>query len=332
MYQSKLKNIRAIFSGFLPYILLITIITGCNTSTSKSEKPETLTTKTESNNGSQLKIVTTFLPMYWFTKAITRDTAQVEILVNPGTEIHEYQATPSNLQIISQADVLVKNGLGLEEFLEDTVKNSQNSKLKEINASAGIKPLQDISPRLEPVKSTDKKDSEHDHKSGNPHVWLDPVLVKQQIINIRDGLIKADSKNKDIYNANAAKYIQQLEELDQQFKQQLSKYPNCSFITFHDAYPYLAKRYKLNQVAIVKIPEDSLSPGEVQKTVETVKQFQVKTLLGEPGVDNKLLQSLAQDLKLTVYSLDSLESGSMQPDYYFTAMRKNLQTLENACR
>ncbi len=331
MCQPKLKKSRAIFSVFLPYILS-TIITACNTSTSKPENTEILTTKTEFNNSSQLKIVTTFLPIYWFTKAVTGDTAQVEILVNPGTEIHEYQATPSNLQTISQADVLVKNGLGLEEFLENTVKNSQNAKLKEINASKGIKPLQDISPILEIEKSTDTKHPEHEHKSGNPHVWLDPVLVKQQIVNIRDNLILVDGKNKDIYTTNAAKYIQQLKALDQEFKQELSKYPNCSFITFHDAYPYLAKRYNLKQLAVVKIPEDSLAPKEVQKTVEMVKKFQVKTLLGEPGVDNKLLESLAKDLKLKLYTLDSLESGEMQPEYYFTAMKKNLQTLANACR
>jgi zinc/manganese transport system substrate-binding protein len=94
----------------------------------------------------------------------------------------------------------------------------------------------------------------------------------------------------------------------------------------------LAKRYQLKQVAVVEIPEDQLSPTDVQKAVAAVKQYKVKALFGEPGVDNKLLQSLSKDLNLTLRPLDSLETGSTDPQYYFTAMKTNLQTLESACR
>jgi zinc/manganese transport system substrate-binding protein len=268
--------------------------------------------------------------MYWFTKAVVGNGAKVDILVPPGTEVHEYQATPANVQAIATANVLVKNGLGLEEFLEDTVKNAGNSQLKEINASQGIKPLEAISPVVETTENAGKEG--HEHEAGNPHVWLDPVLAKQQVANIRDGLIAADAKNKATYQANAAAYIQQLETLNKEFKQRLQKYPNCTFVTFHDAYPYLAQRYQLKQVAVVEIPEDQLTPQDVQKAVAAVKQYKVKALFGEPGVDNKLLKSLSQDLNLTLRPLDSLETGSTDPRHYFAAMKANLQTLESACQ
>ena len=127
-------------------------------------------------------------------------------------------------------------------------------------------------------------------------------------------------------------YIQQLEALDKEFKQQLQKYPNCTFVTFHDAYPYLAKRYQIKQVAVVKIPEEQLSPQDVQRAMAAVKQYKVKALFGEPGVDNKLLKSLSQDLNLTLRPLDSLEAGSTNPQHYFKAMKANLQTLSAACQ
>lgn len=300
-------------------LLLLSSTTGCNASNSspKTQAQEAAQTK-------QLKVVTTFLPMYWFTKAVAGDRAEVEILVPPGTEVHEYQAKPANIQAIATADVLVKNGLGLEEFLADTVKNAGNSRLTQIDASKGIQALEAISPVVNTA-------SHHEHQAGNPHVWLDPVLAKQQVANIRDGLVAADPNNKATYQANAAAYIQQLETLDKEFKQQL-QYPNCTFVTFHDAYPYLAKRYQLRQVAVVEIPEDQLSPQDVQLAVAAVKQYKVKALFGEPGVDNKLLKSLSQDLNLTLHPLDSLETGSTDPQYYFTAMKANLQTLETACR
>lgn len=126
--------------------------------------------------------------MYWFTKAVVGE--EVEILIPPGTE-HDYQATPANVSAIATANVLAKNGINFEQFLEGTIKSAQNSQLKEIDDSANIKSL-----------------------AGNPHVWLDPVLAKQQIANIRDGIIAANPENKAIYQANAKTYIQQLEKLD----------------------------------------------------------------------------------------------------------------------
>ncbi|AFY45607.1 metal ABC transporter substrate-binding protein [Nostoc sp. PCC 7107] len=321
--------------GILSLIYLLTLlvsVSGCNQAntnpnTSVENSPQT---QEASSPSAKTKVVTTFLPMYLLTKAVAGDAADVEILVPPGTEVHEYQATPDNVKAIATANILVKNGLGLEEFLESTVKNAQNPQLVEIDASKGIKPLNEISP----VETTTaaEKDHDHEHADGNPHVWLDPVLAKQQVMNILYGLIAADAKNKATYTANATAYIQELDKLNSEFQQALQKRPNCTFITFHDAYPYLAQRYNLKQVAVVEIPEDQLSPTDVQKVVNTVKKYKVKALFSEPGIDNKLLKTLSQDLKLDLQTLDSLEKGEKDPQYYFKAMRLNLQTLETACQ
>ncbi|MEA5565423.1 metal ABC transporter substrate-binding protein [Anabaena sp. UHCC 0399] len=317
-------------------LLMLSVTFGCNSSnniekTSAQQSPKTQ--EAASNPVAQppnIKVVATFLPTYLFTKAVAGDAAEVDILVSPGTEVHDYQATPDNVKAIATADVLVKNGLGLEEFLENTIKNAQNSQLKQIDASAGIKPLNEISPVVKATKG--EKDHDHDHAEGNPHVWLDPVLVKQQVTNIRDGLIAADPANKATYEANASAYIQELENLNTEFQQTLQKTPNCTFVTFHDAYPYLAQRYNLKQVAVVQIPEDQLSPVDIQNTIKAVKKYNVKALFSEPGVDNKLLTSLSQDLKLTLGSLNPLESGEKDPQYYFQAMKANLETIETACK
>lgn len=313
---------------FLVALLLLTVAGCSQANTNQATNPEqsAKVQQAASLQTGKTKVVTTFLPMYIFTKAVTGDAADVEILVPPGTEVHEYQATPNNVKAIATANVLVKNGLGLEQFLENTVKNAQNPKLAQINASINIKPLNEISP----VEKTAKE--EHEHAEGNPHIWLDPVLAKQQVINIRDGLIAADPANKATYEANSANYIKQLETLNNQFEQTLQKTPNCTFVTFHDAYPYLAQRYKLKQLAVVEIPEDQLAPADVQNAVKAVKKYKVKALFSEPGVDNKLLSSLSKDLNLTLRPLDSLETGKTDAQYYFQAMKANLQTLEKACK
>lgn len=295
----------------------------------------------------KLKVVTTFLPIYLFTKAVAGEAAQVEILIPPGTEVHEYQSTPTAVQTIAQADLVVKNGLGIEEFLDNTLKSAENQSLKVIDASQGIAVLGETSSVVHPTGQVGddhnhgsepeqgdspkgKQDTGHHHAEGNPHVWLDPVLAQQQVKTIRDGLIAADPSNRATYQANAAAYLEKLVELDRQFTQRLQPYRDRKFVTFHDAFPYLANRYQLRQVAVVQIPDDQLAPQDLQKVMKTVEQFNVKAIFSEPGVDNRLVTNLSQDLQLTVYPLDSLEAGQLDPQYYFTVMQGNLKKLETA--
>ncbi len=347
MYWTHNSRKRSFFS--IIAFLMVSLSTGCNSSnteraTTSEQLPQAQeAASTPSPQSNKIKVVSTFLPIYWFTKAVAGDAADVKILVPPGTEVHDYQATPDNVKEIATANVLVKNGLGLEGFLDGTIKNAQNSKLIQVDAAKRIQALDEISPVVKTHSAQEEHDKaekagaktaehDHDHPEGNPHVWLDPVLAKQQVENIRDGLIAADSANKATYEANAAAYIKQLNGLNSEFQQTLQKTPNCTFVTFHDAYPYLAKRYNLKQVAVVEIPEDQLSPTDVQNAVKAVKQYKVKALFGEPGSDNKLLTSLSKDLNLTLRPLDSLETGETDPQYYFKGMRANLETLKTACQ
>ncbi|MGK7904354.1 MAG: zinc ABC transporter substrate-binding protein [Hormoscilla sp.] len=292
------------------------------------------------------KIVATFLPIYMFTRAVAGEEARVEILIPPGVEVHDYQATPGNVRTVAQADVLVMNGLGMEEFLEGLVENAGNRRLKEVDASTGIEALKD-----DDDHDDDHDDHHHDdhhddhhghhddhhddhhhghvHAEGNPHVWLDPVLAQQQVTNIRDGLIAADPINAQTYRDNAKAYIRQLQKLDRQFDR--AELRGCTFITFHDAYPYLAKRYGLQQIAIVELPEDNLTPRDLQRVIAAAQEFQVKALLSE-SLDDRRLQQIAKHLGVPVKILDPIESGPADPQHYFRAMEQNLQTLETVCR
>lgn len=314
--------------GILNLIALLTlsVVFGCNQSNTVTRDEQTTQVQPE-----KTKVVATILPTYLFTKAVTGEAADVSIIVPTTTDVHDYQSTPDDVRAISQAAILVKNGLGLEEFLENTIKNAENPNLVKIDASQGIATLDAISPV---DKTVTGHTHSHDHGVGNPHVWLDPLLVKQQVVNIRDGLIAADPANQATYEANAAAYLQKLDKLHQEFEQTLQQTPNCTFITFHDAFPYLAQRYNLKQVAVVQIPEDQLSPADVKRAVQAVQKYNAQAVFSEPGVDNKLLTSLAQDLNVTVRKLDSLETtgGDTNPQYYFQAMKNNLQNLQAGCQ
>ena len=300
------------------------------------------TTATAQNNSSP-KIVSTFLPIHLFTQAVVGDTGEVEVLISPGAEVHDYQATPEDAKLLSEADVLVENGLGIEEFLSSLVANAGNSNLQQITASEGIEVIEGGHEEdghddhgHEEHGHDDHGHEEHGHghhhAEGDPHVWLDPVLAQQQVANIRDGLIALNPSNSASYSANADAYIQQLQELDSEFQQRLAPVAGCNFITFHDAFAYLAQRYGLQQEAIVEIPEDSITPQDIVRVQQKANQYQVKALLTEPGIEDKRIQQISSDLNLSLEAIDPLESGDTDPQYYFQAMRGNLEALERACQ
>ena len=281
-------------------------------------------TITTAQNNSSPKVVTTFLPIHLFTQAVVGDTGEVDILISPGRSVHDYQATPDDAKLLSEADVLAENGLGIEEFLESLVANAGNSNLQQIDSSEGIEVIEG--------EHDEGEEHGHHHEEGDPHVWLDPVLAQQQVATIRDGLIAIDPNNADSYRSNADTYIQQLQQLDREFQQRLAPLAGCNFITFHDAFAYLAQRYGLKQEAIVEIPEDSITPQDIQRVQQTAEQYQVKALLTEPRIEDKRIQQISSDLDLPLEAIDPLESGETDPQYYFQAMQGNLEALERACQ
>lgn len=294
--------------------LIVTLVSGCVASTEQEDNSP--------------KIVATFLPIYMFTKAVTGENTEVEILIPPGTSAHEYQAKPADARAIAEADVLVKNGLGFEEFLDKLIAAAGNSQLIQIDSSKGIATIKEEEEKHE----GEDEGHHHHHEGGNPHVWLDPVLAQQQVINIKNGLIDADSNNAEKYTANAAVYIQKLQELDREFKTRLTPVRGCKFIAFHDAYPYLAKRYDLQQIAVVELPEDNIAPRDLQRIINTAKEFQVKGFLSERGTNDSRIAQISEDLGLPVKILDPIETGSLDPEYYLTVMRENLRALEEICK
>lgn len=152
---------------------------------------------------------------------------------------HDFQAKPEDAQKLVKADVLIENGLGVEVFLDELVKNADNSNMKIIDSSKGV---QTISTEAIQGKAGVKLDKAG-HEEVNPHIWLDPKRAIHQVENIRDGLIAADPSGKEIYTANGAAYMQRLRELDTETTKMLQPFAGKTFVAFHDFAPYFAQSY-----------------------------------------------------------------------------------------
>jgi zinc/manganese transport system substrate-binding protein len=280
----------------------------------------------------ELQVVTTFLPITQFTKAVAGDRAEVMQLLPANIGTHDYQAKPEDAQKLAQADVLVQNGLEMEEFLDDLVKNASNANLKIIDSSQGVQVIatEEIATHNH---DHDHGDKEHKHGANNPHIWLDPKRAIQQVENIRDGLIAADPDGKEIYTANAAGYIQKLRELDAETTKLLQPYAGKTFVAFHDFAPYFAQSYNLKANFLVDVPEENPSPQDVKRVTEEVKESQLKAILTEPQAGENAFASLAKDLNVKISTFNPIETGgpeAVDPNYYLQIMRENAQSLVNA--
>ena len=271
-----------------------------------------------------LQVVSTVLPITEFAKAVAGSCAKVQPLIPANVGPHDFQATPNDLVLIHQADVLVKNGLGLETFLDKLIANAENPTLKVIDSSQGVATLRN--PDAEHGQG-------HDHGSVNPHIWLDPALAEQQVNNIRDGLISARPSCRQEFTANAAAFTAQLRSLDAELAAQLKPYAGKTFVVFHDFHPYFAKRYGLKGTFVVDVPNQNPTPLDLKRVASTAQKSQLKALLTEPQEGGGPFEALAKDLGVKVGEFDSIETGperAQQPSDYFVVMRRNTNALVNA--
>ncbi len=278
------------------------------------------------------KVVTTFLPITLFTRAVAGDCATVTALIPPNLGPHDFQAKPGDLTALRQAGVLVKNGLEMEGFLGKLVAAAENPQLVVIDSSRGVATLE--SAEHGDGHGHDGDDHGHDHGAVNPHIWLDPLRAVQQVATIRDGLIQADPSCADGYRRNAAAFTAQLKQLNSEIASQLEPYRGKTFVAFHDFAPYFAQRYGLKADYLVDVPELNPAPADLQRVAAEVKSSQLKALLSEPQEGNRSFNTLAKDLGVKVVVFDPMETASEEasrdPATYVSVMRRNVADLRQA--
>ena len=184
----------------------------------------------------------------------------------------------------------------------------------------------------------DEHEDEHGHHHDfefDPHIWLDPILVKQQVNNIRDGLIEADPQNKEQYEQNAMTYNAKLDALDMNIKSSLSSCSKDTFVPFHNAFTYLAERYGLHVMSLSGLaPDAEASAAEIAEFVDFVRDNDVKVIFSEELVDPRLAEVIADEAGAEVVLFSPLEALAQdevgQNITYIDKMEQNLEALKVA--
>lgn len=294
---------KKIFSLLASFILLAS---ACTTEVAQNDKVEQAI--------KPLKIVTTIAPLYSLTANLLEGIYGVELtnIVPLNTSIHSYALTLETAKKISEADVIIINGLELEEFIEDTL---HDSKALIVDTSVGVEL---------------KKFEEDGHGEYDPHIWLSPVNAKIQAKNIAAALEKVNEANAARYKTNLIILEKQLDNLNQEVKDEIAKLEVKPYIVFHDAYHYFEDNFGIHAVAFLEEFAGKEPTAEyLAEVIDIIEDNKVKVIFTEPQFSPKLVQTLSNDYDLSVGELDPL-GQSISKDSYFELIRANLESLQKA--
>jgi len=257
----------------------------------------------------ELKIVTSFYPMYIMAKNVAGNIPDVTVqnLTPPTTGcLHDYSLSPNDMKKLVDADIFIGNGAGMETFLDKIF--AQYPHIKLIQLSDGIPFIQD-----------------------NPHVWVSISNTIIQVQNLKKALIMIDPKHKKNYSDNADSYIAKLEVLKQKMHRELAPYKGSAIITFHEAFPYFAREFNLKIAAVIeREPGSEPNAKDLANTIKLIKKYHIKALFSEPQYPALSAQTIAKETGLTVYMLDPAVTGADDYDMYLRIMEKNLRVLVKA--
>ena len=280
----------------------------------------------------RVRVLTTILPLYSFACGVAGHSATVQPLLPPGVGPHDFQFSPGDLRKLSQADLLIEAGLGLDSWLTKPLEQMKSSGPKVIIASAGMD-RQLIRGATGIHSGTGGEPRGAENSSVNPHFWLDPILAMRAVSNIAAALIAADSAHAVEYRANAAVYQASLLALDREMESGLAPLKERGFVTYHDAFPYLARRYHLNLIGVVEqTPDVEPSLHYLKQLVDAMRRQKARVIFTEPQFSPKLARQIAQDLGISVAELDPLETGPTRAGAYQEGMRRNLRILKDTLK
>jgi zinc transport system substrate-binding protein len=251
-------------------------------------------------------VVASFYPIAFAAQTIGGPDLQVRNLTPPGVEPHDVELTPGDAGDVERAGHLLYLGGGFQPAVERAAARRGG-------------PSHDLLEGL-PLEPGDEPGV------SDPHVWLDPSLYERIALQIGDILERSD---------NAERFAARARALDAEFDRGLASCKRRTFVTSHDAFGYLARRYDLRQLGITGVdPEGEPSPQAIRRLIHLVERERIDTIFFESLVSPALARTVARATGARTAVLDPLEGLSAEAeragDDYFTVMRRNLQALREA--
>ena len=240
------------------------------------------------SGGRTLKVVATTTQVQDFTRVIGGDRIKLTGILKPNVDPHDYEPSPADLDAIAKADILVKNGVGIEKWLDDTVK-SAGFHGTTVDTSKGVRIREGSDAREEPA--------------GDPHIWQNPRNAKLMVANIEQSLASADAADAAYFKGNLDAYDAKLDALDSEVARQIDSLASKQLVTNHDAFGYYVDRYHLDFVGSIIPSFDTsaeLSAKDVADIVAKIKATGVKAVFSESSLPPKTAETIANEAHVKV--------------------------------
>ncbi len=284
--------------SLLTSIGLLSACGSSDTSSSADEKPV---------------VMTTFTILEDMTKQVAGDLVDVHSLTSPGTEIHGYEPTPSDVATASKANLILSNGLGLEHWVDKVL---EHSKAKRAEVTEGISPIN--------IEGT---------QTPNPHAWMSPTNAVKYVDNIEKALVDLRPEHKDEIHQNADRYRDELRKVDHELHQGLEKLPQQSrtLVSCEGAFSYLTKDAHMKEGYIWPVnTEEEATPQQVAKAVKFVRENKVPAVFCESTVNTGGKEQIMRETGAkdggTLY-VDSLSDASGPVPTYLDLLRHDVSTI-----
>ena len=246
-------------------------------------------TSVDRSADTKLFIATTVAPLTSITSAVVGDLATVTGIVPEGTNSHTFEPPPSAAEVLSEADIVVLNGLQLEEPTKELAEANRKdgSELVELGTET-------IS---EDEYKYDFSFPEEEGKP-NPHLWTNPPMVKRYAEIIRDTVIERDPTNAEAYRANTDRYLEAVDELDAAMRASFATIPadQRKLLTYHDAYAYFAEDYGWEVIGAIQVSDfEDPTPKEVADLIDQVRDQGVQAIFGSEVFPSPVLEQIGNE-------------------------------------
>jgi zinc/manganese transport system substrate-binding protein len=275
----------------------------------------------------ELKVVSTFSIISDFAREVGGDRIALTTLVGPDGDAHVYEPRPADAVAMTEADVVLTNGLEFEGFISRLIAASETDAAI-VETTQGIEPL-----RLEEGGETDGADHGHDHGEFDPHAWQSVANAKIYVGNIVEAFCAADSQGCETYRTNGEAYAVELDALDADIRTTIDAIPqsNRTVITSHEAFGYYTQAYGIRFIAPKGIStEAEASAADVAALIDQIKADNASAIFVENISDPRLVDRIAAETGLTVggtlYS-DALSGEDGPAASYIEMMRHNTETI-----
>jgi zinc transport system substrate-binding protein len=270
----------------------------------------------------RLMVTASIFPLADIVRFIGGERVEVDVLIPSGASPHVFEPSPEVYRRFSETRLFVMVGAGLEFWAEKLIEPNAGKDLRVIRAAAGVELMQTAGHDHEP----------EDHRTGNPHVWLDPVLMKDLAGRICRELTALDPDHSGEYDRNLSRFEELLTGLHHEIESAVTRFSIREFVAFHPSWSYFARRYGLREAGIIQqSPGRNPTPRQIEEIVSAIRRHQIQAVFAEPQFNPAAARAIAEEAGVQVLMLDPL-GGPDRPgrDGYLALMRYNLTIMQEA--